>query len=234
LEISGKNPKLSDKEEKEASFIMKSLIPETLRMELMKRRKLLAAALAGAGLTPFARAADAVSPKRKIAIVYFSRDGDNYWSGGTKFLEKGNTARFAEKIAKLTGGTLFRLETVKTYPAKYRDATEVGKDEQKRDARPEIKGAIPDLSGYDTVFFGHPIWWGDMPMVMRTFLDKEPLAGKTVVHFTTHGGSGLGRSDEDLRKRAKASKFLTPKAVAGTDVDEADAEIAAWIKGLNL
>jgi flavodoxin len=234
LEISGKNTELSDKEEKEASFIMKSLIPETFRRTLMKRRMLLAAALSGSCLSSIVHAADAVTSKRKIAIVYFSRDGDNYWSSGTRFLEKGNTARFAEKIAKLTGGDLFRIETVKTYPAKYRDATEVGRDEQNRDARPEIKGAVPDLSGYDTVFFGHPIWWGDMPMVMRTFLDKEPLAGKTVVHFTTHGGSGLGRSDEDLRKRAKAAKFLTPKAVAGTDVDGADAEIAAWIRSLNL
>jgi putative NADPH-quinone reductase len=84
------------------------------------------------------------------------------------------------------------------------------------------------------VFFGHPIWWGDMPMVMRTLLDKVSLEGKTVVHFVTHEGSGLGSSDRDLKNRAKGASFLPSKAVAGTAVDGADREIADWVKSLKL
>jgi flavodoxin len=181
--------------------------------------------------------AGAVSAKesgKRIAIVYYSRDGMNYWHGGTKNLEKGNTARFAEKIQKLTGGDLFRIETVVEYPEDYTECTDVAKTEQEHDVRPQIKGALPDLSGYDVVFFGHPIWWGDMPMVMRTLLDKVSLAGKTVAHFVTHEGSGLGSSDRDLKARAKNASFLPSKAVAGTAVDGADREIADWVKSLKL
>ena len=91
----------------------------------------------------------------RIAIVYYSRKGENYVSGGIKKLKKGNTEVAAEFIGRATGGDIFEIDTVKPYPENYHACTEEAKDEIRRNARPELK-EIPDISGYDIVFIGYP------------------------------------------------------------------------------
>ena len=166
--------------------------------------------------------------KPKAAIVFFSRPGMNYWHGGTKELQKGNTARMAGMIRKATNADVYEIVPQVPYPFNYRETTEVAQKEKTQDARPQIKNAIPDLSQYEVVFLGHPIWWSDMPMIMRTFLDQAHLEGKKIAHFCTHEGSGFGSSDRDLRMRAKNVEFLKPLAVAGTEVDDSEEEIRNW------
>lgn len=103
----------------------------------------------------------------KTLIVYYSRKGENYVNGNIRNLSKGNTEVIAEMIADLTGGDLFEVETVKTYPADYYACIDEAKAELRQGARPELKAYPDSLDGYDTIFVGYPNWWGTMPMASQ-------------------------------------------------------------------
>ena len=139
---------------------------------------------------------------QRVLVVYFSRADEN--TGGVGYIEKGNTKILAEMIAERTHGDLFEIKTVKPYPKEYRPATEAAKQEKEENARPEIVGELPDLSKYDVVFLGYPIWWSDMPMPVYTFLDRENFAGKIILPFCTHEGSGLSDTQRSIADVTKA------------------------------
>lgn len=137
----------------------------------------------------------AVPVKGRALVVYYSRADEN---SGVGYIEKGNTKILAEFIAKATGADMFEIVPAKPYPKEYKAATEIAKKEKDENARPEIVGTMPDVSKYDVIFFGYPIWWHDLPMVCYTFFDKVKLEGKTVAPFCTHEGSGLSDTDRPL------------------------------------
>lgn len=166
----------------------------------------------------------------KALIIYFSRNGMNYWHGGTKNLTVGNTARMAKVIQEATGANIWEIRPVHSYPFDYRQTTTEAQKEQEADARPEFKLPMPDLTQYDLIFFGHPIWWSEMPMVVRTFLDRADLSGKKIAHFCTHEGSGFGASESDLKARQSRAIYLPPLAVTGTQVDSSTKTIRDWAK----
>ena len=122
-----------------------------------------------------------------VLITYFSRAGENYNVG---VVERGNTDLLAEIVAEETGGELFRIETVKEYPSAYDEMLTVATEERTNKERPELKTSIENFDTYDVIFVGYPIWWGDMPMAMYTFLESYDWNGKTVIPFNTHEGSG--------------------------------------------
>ena len=135
-------------------------------------------------------------------VVYFSRTGEQYNVG---VIDKGNTAIVAEMIAEETGADLFEiLPEEDYYPDTYDALTDVAKQEQNENARPAYKGDVPDLSGYSTVFIGAPVWWGDWPMILYTFFEKEDLSGKTLIPFSTHEGSGLAGFALTMAEAAEA------------------------------
>ena len=111
-------------------------------------------------------------------ILYYSRKGENYWSGGLKELKKGNTEIVAEYIQKAVGGDLFEIETVQDYSPSYMTCIEEAKDELRRKARPELKNYLDSLDGYDHVFVCGPCWWGTFPMAVFTQLEKLAWTGK--------------------------------------------------------
>lgn len=102
----------------------------------------------------------------EVAVIYFSRAGENYSVGNVK---KGNTEILAEIIAKETGSNLFKIEPEKPYSEKYDECVNLAKKEQLDKARPTYKGDIADLSKYETIYLGYPNWWGDMPMIVYHF-----------------------------------------------------------------
>lgn len=150
--------------------------------------------------------------------------------GGTEVLEIGHTAKMAQLISALTGGDLYEIQTEKNYPANYRETTRVAEDELRCDAKPMLAGTLPDLSKYDLIFLGHPIWWGKLPPVVNSFLSAANLSGKEVAHFCTHAGSGFGTSDRELRTRAPNAQFLESLSVVGTEVDHAKVQIENWVR----
>lgn len=167
-------------------------------------------------------------------IAYFSRTGKNYVNGKIMNLSVGNTSVIAGKIKDITGADLFEIQTVKKYPDDYTEATEVSREEQRNNARPEIKGTVKDVTDYEIIYLGYPNWWGTMPMALCTFLESCDLSGKTIAPFCTHEGSGLGRSINDIRRLCPDSIVLKGLAIRGSLVSGADREVEDWLKSNKL
>ncbi len=172
----------------------------------------------------------------KILVVYFSRTGEQYTVG---VIEEGNTAIVAKMIADQTGADLFEvLPADDHYPMTYAELTDVAKREQSKKARPEYAGEVPDLSQYSTIFIGAPVWWGDWPMIMYTFFEKnaDALAGKNLIPFSTHEGSGLSGFDKKLSKACPDSAVLDGLAVRGNDAqndrDDVRESVKKWLSEL--
>jgi flavodoxin len=165
-----------------------------------------------------------------ILIVYYSRKGENYWGGSIKNLSKGNTEIAAEMIQEAVGGDLFQVETVKDYAEDYYTCIDEAKKELNQQARPELKEYLDDLDGYDTIFFGYPNWWGTMPMAMFSFLEHYDLTGKRILPFCTNEGSGLGSSENDLKKVCVGAKMEKGLSVRGCETAKSEKKIADWAK----
>ncbi|MBR1938413.1 MAG: flavodoxin [Spirochaetales bacterium] len=163
-------------------------------------------------------------------VVYFSRTGEQYTVG---VIDKGNTAIVAEMIAKETGASLFEiLPEDDHYPMTYKELTEVARNEQNRKARPAYKGQVPDLSQYDTIFIGAPVWWSDWPMIMYTFFEnnKASLRGKNLITFSTHEGSGLSGFDRKLSRSCPGSTVLKGMAIRGNDCQNRQDSVRRTVK----
>lgn len=177
---------------------------------------------------------DKTTTGSKVLVVYFSRTGEQY---GVGVIEKGNTEIVAELVAELTGADLYQVVPSEDYyPMTYNELTDVAKKEQKEKARPAYAATVPDLSGYDTIFIGAPVWWGDWPMIMYTFFENEDLSGKTLIPFCTHAGSGLSGFDKKLASACPDSTVLSGLAVSGADAqnnpDSVRSKVSDWISGL--
>ncbi len=160
---------------------------------------------------------DTVTGGSDILVVYFSRTGEQYTVG---VIDEGNTAIVAKMIAEQTGADQFEVLPVDDhYPMTYSELTDVAKQEQNDNARPEYAGEVPDLSQYNAIFIGAPVWWGDWPMIMYTFYEKnaDALAGKTLIPFSTHEGSGLSGFDRKLASACPNSTVLDGLAIRGND-----------------
>jgi Flavodoxins len=176
------------------------------------------------------------SENSDILVVYFSRTGEQYTVG---VIDKGNTAIVAEMISEETGADMFEMIPEDDhYPMTYSELTDVAKQEQNDNARPAYAGEVPDLSQYSTIFIGAPVWWGDWPMIMYTFFEnnKEGLAGKTLIPFSTHEGSGLSGFDKKLSSACPDATVLDGLAIRGydcqNDQDSVRESVNAWISGL--
>ena len=127
----------------------------------------------------------------KVLVIFFSRAGENYNVG---HVDVGNTEMFANNIVEKLKADGVEVDTFKIvpkvpYPEGYDDCVAQATSERQMDERPEYEGDV-DLTPYDTIFFGYPIWWGDMPMIVYNFLEKHVFAGKNFIPFCTHEGSG--------------------------------------------
>lgn len=165
---------------------------------------------------------------KKVLVAFFSHAGENYAVGN---ITKGNTRIVAEMIAERTGGRLFEISPVKDYPTTYNDCVEVAKKEKETGARPAVRDDIA-VEDYDVVFIGYPNWWGDMPMPVYTFIEKHDWAGKTVIPFCTHEGSGLSDTEKYVAKTCKGAKVEKGLAIRGAtaqnDRERTEKYLAQW------
>lgn len=166
----------------------------------------------------------------KILIAYFSRAGENYCSGKIVSLEEGNTEVVARKIAIITGGELFNIRQAVPYSDDYYTCLDESKEDKEKDARPEIVDCITSIADYDTIFIGYPNYWGSIPRVMFTFLERFDFSGKTIYPFCTHEGSGFGNSISELVEMCKGAYIKEGFSVVGSTKISYDEELKAWIE----
>lgn len=110
----------------------------------------------------------------------------------------GTTEILAEKISAEHSADVFKIETVKTYPAEYKECTRVAKKEKADGFRPELKSLPENFDSYTEIYLGYPIWFGDLPPAVYTFAENMNWQGKTVRPFCTYGGGGTYKTDKKL------------------------------------
>ena len=182
---------------------------------------LLVALMLAVSCVSFAPAEEAAEPSSHIVVVYFSATG--------------TTRGVAEKLAEGLDADLY--EIVPEEP--YTDADLNYNNPQSRTSietddpacRPAIAGELPDLTPYDTVFIGYPIWWGDTPRIVSNSVEQVDLTDKTVAVFFTSGSSGLGRSMQHLEQQAGAGEWLEGRRFTSFTTVE---ELVNWAGDLGI
>lgn len=157
----------------------------------------------------------------KILVAYFSATG--------------TTEGVAEHIANGLNADIY--EIVPEEP--YTDADLDYNDNNSRttiemndlDARPAISGSVENMEKYDIVFIGYPIWWGEAPRIVSTFVESYDFSGKTIVPFCTSGGSGMGSSVANLEQLTNGAQWLSGERLSGSDSQD---EVMEWVNGLGL
>ena len=164
----------------------------------------------------------------KSLVIYFSHTGQNYMRDGIRNIEKGNTEIVADIIKDITGADTFKIETVQNYPYEYRKCCEVAKQELYSNARPQLKNKIDDISGYDVIYIGGPVWYGHFPMPIFSALESLDFNGKIVKPFSTHEGSLLGNIMDDVRKICKGADIKDGLAIFGSEASASKDKLKGW------
>ena len=162
-------------------------------------------------------------------VIFFSHAGDNYSVGN---IEVGNTKIVADYISEITGADQYEIVTHKYDGMAYMPLINLAQEEANKGELPPYEGTAPDLSQYDTVFIGGPVWWGTYPQVMFTLFKDINLDGKTVIPFTTHEGSGLANCVGDVKKSFPKSTVTAGFSIYGHEVRTNKAKVEKWLKGL--
>ena len=193
----------------------------------MKKLLLILAALLGFNMTAYSQ--ENTNNMKKSIVIFFSHAGDNYAVGN---IEVGNTKIVADYISEIAGADQFEIVTHKYDGMAYNPLIKLAQEEANRGELPPYEGSAPDLSQYDTVFIGGPVWWGTYPQVMFTLFKDINLDGKTVIPFTTHEGSGLASCVSDVKKAFPKAKVTGEFSIYGHEVRTGRAKVEKWLKGL--
>ncbi|MBQ6019813.1 MAG: flavodoxin [Clostridia bacterium] len=163
-------------------------------------------------------AADPTQPagsEKDVLVVFFSATG--------------TTKAVAERIAAYTGGDLYEIKAAREYTDADLNWHDSGSrttiEQNDKSARPEIGSEDLSLDGYKTVFIGYPIWWGEEPRILDTFVEKYDFTGLTCIPFCTSGGSGVGRSDKNLADHAGSGNWESGKLLNRVS----DADLQSWV-----
>jgi len=147
----------------------------------------------------------------------------------------GNTQYVAYLLQKNTGADIFRIEPKTPYPTNHKTLVDLAKAEQNNKARPELASTIQNLGQYNVIFLGYPNWWGDMPMILYSFLESHNLSGKTIIPFSTHGGSGFSNTISTIAAlQPNANVVKNGFTVSRDTVQKCADDVAAWVKDLGF
>lgn len=149
------------------------------------------------------------------------------------FSATGTTKAVAEKIAGITDADLYEIVPASPYSSadlNYDDSRSRATVEMNDpDVRPEIGSETISMEGYSTLYLGFPIWWGEAPRIMSSFVERYDFDGITVIPFCTSGGSGIEAAREQLEKQAGSGSWLSGERFSGS---VSESELRSWIEGL--
>lgn len=151
------------------------------------------------------------------------------------FSATGTTKGVAESLAEGIGADLYEIVPEESYTdddLDYHDDNSRSTIEMNDPtSRPEISGSVDNMEQYEVVFIGYPIWWGEAPRIMSTFMESYDFSGKTIVPFCTSGGSGMGSSAANLEKLTSNAEWLSGRRFDGGSTSD---EMAEWAGSLGL
>ncbi len=154
-------------------------------------------------------------------VVYFSRTN--------------NTEKIANYIIEITKSNKYEIEAAVPYTDEdinYNNSNSRANQEQHNpNARPEIGGNTIDLSNYDIIYLGYPIWWGQAPKIMYTFVESYNLTGKTIIPFCTSASSGIGSSAPNLASASFGATWLEGRRFSASDTKT---DVMTWLNSLSL
>ncbi len=149
------------------------------------------------------------------------------------FSVTGNTRSVAEKIASVTDADIYEIKAAQEYTdadIDWNDSdSRTTKEQNDASARPEIGSDPVSLEGYKTVYIGYPIWWGEEPRIMDTFVESHDFDGITMIPFCTSGSSGIGNSGKNLAENAGSGNWLEGARFSGGASED---ELKSWIDSL--
>ncbi len=151
-------------------------------------------------------------------VVYFS------WSG--------NTRSVANEIQAQTGADIFEIIPAEPYTDDYDTLLDVAQEEQTEEARPDIEGEIENFQQYDRVYLGFPNWWGDMPMILYTFLEEYDFSGKTIAPFVTSGGSGFSGTLDTIGEMEPEAEITQGLSLGSSAASNPEKDVAEWLSDI--
>lgn len=181
----------------------------------------------------------------RALIVWFSRWGNTEYSNNTDADTSasivvdgddryGTTEYMARMIQENTGGDMQLIRVEKPYPEDFDAVVDQNHREMEEETFPELLEMDLDLSQYDTVFIGYPIWATTLPRPILSFLQEYDLTGKTVVPFCTHGGYGSGNSYRVIEQMSSGAQILDGLAIEDEDIQKADTMVAQWLESIGV
>ena len=180
----------------------------------------------------------------EILIAYFSRWGNTDYPENVDATTSasivvdserfGTTQYVAQLIQNQLGGDLLLIQTKETYPSDFDAVREENNQEQSSNILPELVDLALDISQYDTVFIGYPVWSTDVPQAILSFLETYDLSGETLIPFCTHAGYGAGKSFDTIRQTVPNADVRNGLALDAQEVLSSDDTIREWLRDLNF
>ena len=167
----------------------------------------------------------------KTLIAYFSHVGETLADSNIVIIEKGNTEKVAEKIHSLVESNLYKIQEADPYPFNYRDCNSRAKREDENNDHPELLDKVGlDMSQYDTIYLGFPIWYRTYPRIVASFLDQYDFSGKTIIPFCTNDEEYFGVSLLELQSHVGNATIKEGLVVRGVEVDNSDEKIKRFVE----
>lgn len=177
----------------------------------------------------------------KILVAYFSEplpDGTDANTSASRLVVNGKVSGNVEYLAQLiqqnTGADMVRIQTSTPYPANYETLAAQANQERQNCVHPELATEIKNFDDYDVVFVGYPIWWYQMPMPMYSFFDKYDFKGKTLIPFSSHGGSGWSGSLDVIKNLEPEATMVTGFSVSRTQTASSSDNVRSWLERIGI
>lgn len=177
----------------------------------------------------------------KVLVAYFSEplpDGVDASTSASRLVVNGKVVGsveyLAQQIQQNTGGDMVRIQTAAPYPGNFDDLAAQAQQEVRNNVHPQLSTTIENFDDYDVIFVGYPIWWYQMPMAMYSFFDQYNFKGKTLVPFSSHGGSGWSGSLDMIRGLEPEATMVEGFSVSRTQSANSAESIRTWLGRINM
>ncbi|MCR5447911.1 MAG: NAD(P)H-dependent oxidoreductase [Solobacterium sp.] len=165
----------------------------------------------------------------KTLIAFFSRADENYFGGAMRYVKTGNTEIVVNGMKDMIEADTFKIDMKEPYSPVYMTCINEAKKDYQSNARPELKEYLDSIDAYDTVILAYPNYWGTMPMAVFTFLERYDFSGKTILPLCTNEGSGMGSSEQDIKKTVPGAIVKSGLSITGSAAASASGKVRRWL-----